>query len=290
STLRLDPRKDNWLYDGIQVYLMKKYIDENHPDKTMMGFTWGILKGHNLFTTPYNSQYSYLYLLMARKNLDQPIGDSKETFIKFNEQIAGKYKAGLGFIYLDDYLGSNIMPDAVKEFYRLNLEKQTNRADFKAILNSKSGADNSWFFNTVVNSCDIIDYKFGTVKKNGDSLQVTLINKTGANAPVSLYGLNKNGVVFKQWYSGIKKDTTFTIAKQGAERLAINYNNEVPEFNRRNNWKRLNRFFPNDRPVKFNFFQDLENPAYNQIFFVPSFIFNFYDGVSPGMRFHNKSL
>lgn len=290
NTLKLDPRKDNWLYDGIQVYLMRKYVEENHPEKTMLGIKWGILKGHNLFTTPYNTQYSYLYLLMARKNLDQPIGDSKETFIKFNEQIAGKYKAGLGFIYLDDYLGNDIIPNTITEFYRLNLNKQTNRSDFKEILDRQSGTDNQWFFNTIVDSRDIIDYKFGAVKAEGDSLRVTLINKTGANAPVSLYGLNKNGIAFKKWYANIKTDTTFIIARQDAERLALNYNNEVPEYNRRNNWRKLDKFFPNDRPVKFNFFQDLENPAYNQIFFVPTFAFNFYDGISPGMRFHNKSL
>ena len=25
--MHLDPRKDNWIYDGIQVYAMMKYID-----------------------------------------------------------------------------------------------------------------------------------------------------------------------------------------------------------------------------------------------------------------------
>jgi regulation of enolase protein 1 (concanavalin A-like superfamily) len=29
TSLKLDPRKDNWIYDGLQVYMMK-YMDENH--------------------------------------------------------------------------------------------------------------------------------------------------------------------------------------------------------------------------------------------------------------------
>jgi len=293
NTLKLDPRKDNWLFDGIQMELMMKYIEQYHPDRKMMGqlSNWGILKGHNIFNISFNGQYSYVYLLTARKNLDQPIGDSKNTFIKFNEQIAGKYRAGLSVRYLDDYLGENIVPQTVSEFYTLNINsKQTDREDFKNILKSKTTKDTDWFFSTVIDTRKLIDFKFSDVDKQQDSLKVTIKNRTGTDVPVSLYGIKKGNVVFKQWLDGIKTDSTFTIARQDADRLALNYNNEIPEYNRRNNWKRLDKFFPNNRPIKFTFFQDIEDPHYNQIFYVPSFTFNIYDGFSPGFRLHNKSL
>ena len=37
TTLQLDPRKDNWIYDGLQVYTMMNYIDEYYPNMKMMG-------------------------------------------------------------------------------------------------------------------------------------------------------------------------------------------------------------------------------------------------------------
>jgi hypothetical protein len=37
NSLRLDNRKDSWIYDGIQVYAMMKYIEENHPNTKMLG-------------------------------------------------------------------------------------------------------------------------------------------------------------------------------------------------------------------------------------------------------------
>lgn len=293
NTLKLDPRKDNWLYDGIQMELMMKYIDVYHPDRKMMGqlSNWGILKGHNIFKISFNGQYSYIYLLTARKNLDQPIGDPKDTFIKFNEQIAGKYRAGLSIRYLDDYLGENIVPATISDFYKLNINSnQTDRQDFEDILKSKTTKETNWFFNTVVNTRKLIDFKFSDVDKQGDSLKVTIKNRTGTDVPVSLYGIKKGNVVFKKWLEEIKTDSTFTIARLDADRLALNYNNEIPEYNRRNNWRRLDKFFPNDKPLKFTFFQDIEDPHYNQIFYVPSFSFNIYDGFSPGFRVHNKSL
>ena len=65
NTLRLDPRKDSWIFDGIQVYMMMKYIDEFHPDAKMMGNVakLKILRGYNLVSLDFNGQYSYFYML-----------------------------------------------------------------------------------------------------------------------------------------------------------------------------------------------------------------------------------
>lgn len=293
NTLKLDPRKDNWIYDAIQMQLIMKYAEENHADKKMMGDlnTWKILSGYNLFNVSLNEQYSYLYLLMARRNQDQAIGSPKSSFIKFNEQIAGKYKAGLSINYLDKYLEKNIVPQAIAEFYKLNLtQQQTGRDDFENILKIKTKKDIDWFFDDLVATRKLIDYKFGDVDKKGDSLKITVKNVTGTKAPISLYGLKNNNVLYKQWLPGFATDTTFTIAKGDAQKLALNYREEVPEFNRRNNFKKLNGFLPNNKPFKFTLFQDLEDSDYNQVFYVPSFIYNLYDGFSPGLRFHNKSL
>lgn len=293
GTLKLDPRKDNWVYDGLQMELITKYLQENYPNEKMMGNlgTWKLLKGHHIFNIGLNQQYNYFYLLMARKNLDQPIGDPQDTFIKFNEQIAGKYKAALAFNYLNDYLGGGIVIHSIKDFYAQNITSTgVNRNDFELALTRNTGKDISWFFNAVIDTRDLIDYKIGNVEKTKDSITVTLKNVTGTAVPVSLYGVKKGTNVFKMYVDGFKKDSTFTITRQDAERLILNRDGIMPEYNPRNNQKPLNNFFPNKRPYKFTFFQDIEDPAYNQVFYVPSFSYNLYDGLSPGIRFHNKSL
>lgn len=294
NTLKLDPRKDAWVYDAMQMELIIAYIEEHYPDRKMMGLlsNIGLVKGHHLFNIHFNDQYHYLYLIMARKNMDQPIGDPRNTFIRFNEQIAGKYKAGLGLKYLNAFVGDSLVPKAVSEFYKLNTtELQTTRADFEKILRLGTDKDIDWFFTTMVDSREIIDFKFRKIEKEKDIMHVTVKNQTGANVPVSIYGLDKDkNVVYKQWFSNITVDSTLTLPGGPIDRLVIDYYDEIPEYNARNNWKPVNKFFPNKRPIKFTFFQDIENPAYNQIFYVPSFTFNIYDGFSPGLRFHNKSI
>ena len=292
NSMTLDERKDNWIYDGIQVYTMMKYIDEYYPNMKMMGSVakLKILKSFNLVNLDFNEQYSYFYMLMARKNLDQPIGESKDNLIKFNEQIASKYRAGLSLNYLDHYLESNIVPQSIQQFYLLNQEKKVTETDFESILKSKAQVDIDWFFKTIIHSRDIVDYKFSEVTKTNDSITFTIKNKTNTTVPIPVYGLNNNQVVFKKWYAGISTDSTFTIARNNANKIVLNYENEVPEFNLRNNWKSLKGFYPNNRPFKFVLMKDLEDPYYNQILYVPTISYTLYDGLSPGFRFHNKTI
>lgn len=290
--LRLDPRKDNWIYDALQVYIMMNYIDEYYPDMKMMGnlSKFKLVKGYNLMQINFNEQYSYYYMLMARKNLDQPIGDPKNTLLKFNEQIAGKYRAGLSLKYLDNYLEKEIVPTSIKTFFDLNKRQQTERSDFEKILKVNSKMSLDWFFDTVINSRDIIDYTFSKVEKSKDSISIVVKNKTGVTVPIPLYGLQKKEVVYKKWLENVQTDTLLTFSSNEFERLVLNYKNEVPEYNLRNNWKSFKGFFNNNRPFKFNFLKDLEDPYHNQILYVPTLEYNLYNGIMPGMRIHNKTF
>ncbi len=292
ASLKIDLRKSGYIFDAIQVYMMMKYIDENYPELKMLGnlSKYKILKGYNLVNANFNEQYKYLYLLMARDNLDQTIGESKESFIKFNEQIAGKYKAGLSFKYLNLVLKDSTVENSFREFLALNKEKQTTSSDFETILSKKANQNIDWFFSNLINSRKIIDYKFGTINKTKDRISITIKNNSNAIVPITITGLKNKEVVFSQWLYNVKNDTTFAISRNIADKLVLNYNNSIPEFNARNNYKSLKGFLSLNRPLQFNFFKDLENPAYNQIFYLPEITYNLYDGIITSLSLHNKSF
>ena len=97
ANLKINFRKDHWILEGIQHYYIKKYIDENYPEVKSFGklSRLGILKRYKIINMNFSEQFIYNYLLMARRNIDQPVGTDKNTQIKFNEKIAGKFKSGL---------------------------------------------------------------------------------------------------------------------------------------------------------------------------------------------------
>ena len=292
NSLRLDPRKDNWIYDGIQVFAMMKFIEEHHASQKMLGklSDMKLFKSYNITNLTFNEQYSYYYMLMARKNLDQPLGDPKNTLIKFNEQIASKYRAGLSLSYLDDYLDKNVVPESVQQFYNLNKKEQTNRSDFESILTKNSPKNIDWFFETIIDSREIIDYKFSNVSRTKATVQFSINNRTGIYAPVPVFGISKNKVVFKEWIEPKTEDSVYKFDRKNADKIVLNYDNEVPEYNLRNNWKSLKSLVFTNRPIKFNFAKDLEDPYYNQILYIPTLTYNLYDGFTPGFRFHNKTI
>ena len=292
NSLQLDSRKDNWIFDAIQVYYMMQYMDEFYPGAKMMGSLakYKLLKGFNLISLDFNEQFSYFYMLMARKNIDQPLNYSKESLIKFNEKIASKYRAGLSFRYLNNYIENDILKTSIKEFIDLAIKNQTNVGEFEKIIKLKSTKNIDWFFTTIINSRDAIDYKFKNVIKTEDKVSFELKNKTESpEVPISIYGLKNKKVVFKEWIAP-KKDSLYTLNRFDADKIVINYNNEVPEYNTRNNWKALNSFSISNKPIKFNFMKDLENAKFNQVLYVPTVEFNYYDGLILGLRFHNRTI
>ena len=292
STINLNPRDDNWIYDGMQVYLMMKYIEEFYPGIKMMGNVskFKPVKGYNLVSLDFNGQYSYFYMLMARKNLDQQLNIPKDKLIKFNEKIASKYRSGLSLKYLNDYSESNLVDKTIPVFYNANLKQQRSADDFESLLKQNSTKKIDWYFDKIINSRETFDYKFDAVTKTKDSISFRLKNKTETNVPISIYGTKNREIVFKKWIDALPKDSLYTISRNEADRIIINYKNEVPEFNLRNNWRSLKGLRLSNRPIKFIFFKDLEDPNYNQIVYLPTIEFNLYDGFYPGMRFHNKTI
>ena len=292
NTINLNPRNDNWIYDGIQVYLMMRYIDEFYPGIKMMGNVskFKPVKGYNLVSLDFNGQYSYFYMLMARKNLDQKLNLPKDRLIKFNEKIASKYRSGLSLKYLNEYSESNLIDTIIPVFYTNNIKKQQSANDFESLLKQNSAKKIDWYFDKIINSRETFDYKFDYVSKTKDSIRFRLKNKTETNVPIPIYGTKNKEIVFKKWIDAIPKDSIYTIERKEADRIIINYKNEVPEFNLRNNWRSLKGLRLSNRPIKFIFFKDLEDPNYNQIVYIPTLEFNLYDGFYPGMRFNNKTI
>ncbi|NAS30580.1 metalloprotease [Flavobacteriaceae bacterium R38] len=292
NTIFIDPRGERWVTDALQNYLMIRYVDEFYPDMKLFGklSNFFIFRSFHLSKFEFNDQYAFLAMLMARRNQDQPLSTPTDSLVRFNEKISNKYKAGIGLIYLDNYLQQNHIENRVKAFYEEQRSKDITSSVFENALKKDSPKEIDWFFDSYVHSNDRIDFKIRKAKKVGDSVLVTIKNKTGTNSPITLYGIKKDSVVSKQWITGIRDEETIKIARNDASKLVLNYDKRIPEYNQRDNWKSLNGFFSSNRKLQFKLLKDAENPYYNQIFYVPSINFNADDLFTPGIRLHNKTF
>ena len=293
NTLLINPRKDQWLLDGIQVYFLMNYVETQYPDMKFLGSMsnfWGIRSFHAA-DLKYNDKYILAYMLMARTNMDQILTMPKDSLLKFNENIGNKYKAGIGFKYLDDFVNSDVVETTIKSFLAENQLKPTSPKAFETYLKTKTDKNVDWFFDDYINTRKKIDFKIKKVTKTEDSITLTIKNKRDNSMPVSLYTLHNDSIISKIWVENISESKTITIPRNDANKLVLNYNTVIPENNLRDNWKSLKGFFFNNKPLQFRLFKDIEDPYYNQVFFMPILEFNnIYDGIDLGIRVYNKTI
>ncbi|WP_275314891.1 aminopeptidase [Tenacibaculum bernardetii] len=293
DALILNQRTDYWLTNGLETFLMMKYIDEYYPNITVLGkyAKYWPIKTYNLSKLKQNDKYSFVYQFSARKFYDQPLNTPSDSLSNFNQKVVSEYKAGLGLLYLQDYIGGDTLTQSLKEFYAKNQLKETNSQHFKSLLQKNTSKDLEWFFNDYLKTSKKIDYKISKIKttKRKDSLKVTIKNKRNISSPVALYGIQKKKIVFKKWITGTDSTKTIKIKKGGFDKLALNYENIYPEYNSLDNFRNVNNTLIN-KPIDFQFFTDVENPYYNQLFYYPDFKYNLYDGVILGVNINNQAV
>jgi hypothetical protein len=109
--------------------------------------------------------------------------------------------------------------------------------------------------------------------------------------PISLFKLSNDSVTDRLWVENIKGTKTISLPKDDTDKLVLDYDNVVPEFNQRDNHKAVKGSFLNNKPLQFRLFKDIEDPDYNQIFFMPLAEFkNIYDGLTLGAKIYNKTI
>ena len=293
NTLIVNPRKDQWLLDAFQIYFMIKYVEEFYPNMKFLGKLaeiWGIRAFHAA-DLHYNEKYNLAFMIMGRTNRDQPLTMQKDSLLKFNSNIANKYKAGIGLNYLDDFITPNTLKEAVKPFLEHYKLQQTSSKAFETHLKQHTNKNIDWFFTDYLNTRKKIDFKIKKVSKTEDSITLTIKNKRNSAMPIALYALSNDSVVSKYWVEHVNENRTITIPRYNTDKLVLNYNNMAPEINLRDNWKSLKGFFFNNKPLQFRLFQDVEDPYYNQVFFMPILEFNnIYDGITLGIKAYNSTL
>ncbi len=290
-TLLINPRYDTWIKDAIHIYLMMSYTEQYYPEMKIIGKLSKVIgiRWFHIANLKFNDQYFLGYKNMARLFLDQPLSLPQDELVKFNKNIANAYKAGVGFKYLEDYLGDdNIVDQSIKDFYTQNVLKFTNSEEFRKILTSQSSKDIAWFFEDFVQTNEKLDFRIKSVKKRKDSLEVTIQNKGDHAMPVSLYGFRKKELVSKTWVTDIAGTKKVKIANEDISKLVLDYDQKIPEINRRNNYRNLKWIF--NKPFQFRLLQDIEDPRYNQLFFIPEFEFNVYDGFTLAAKIYNKTI
>jgi hypothetical protein len=284
SKLTIDLRENHWILTGLQTYIIIKYIEKFHPNQKFLGriSSLGIMKLYNISTVDFNDSFLLYSEFVKRANLQQADVTPKNELTRFNEQIASPYHIGLGFRYLEEYLGETIFKKGIRKFI-----KNPINSSLRASIASNTKEDLSWFFDDYIGKRESFDLSIKKSEIKDNNITIEVINKKGAKFPYTIGQLRNDSLVDLRWINPKNNTTEITLKYLDSDYISINPSLRLPEINRNNNWRYIKR---KNKPVQFNFFKDYESPKRHQIYYNPIMNYNYYDGFSIGSRFHNKGI
>lgn len=289
SSIFTNPREDSWMIEGLNTYLLGLYIETYYPDKKLFGnlSDYWVSRFFDLSDLKFNDRQQLLYLIMARQNLDQEIGISKEKFANLNLLAINRFKTAMGLTYLRDYLGEDDFVKSLKETFSYSSKKFIDTKQAERIFSKNSASKSDWFFNDYIAQRNLIDYKL----KNKEN-EIIITNKTNYSGPLKIYGYKKDSLVFAEWCDGFSGKIKYVPPTLDFDRIVLNDNNSLPEYNFRDNTLKYNKKWYHiiDKPLQVKLMTDVENPNYTQVFVNPYVEWNAYDGLLLGGAFYNKSI
>lgn len=294
----VNKNEDHWLKNGLQYYLLMKYVDEQFPKMKLAGhlpdefklFGAKPLKLFHFSKLEMNDRYKLLYLYMARQNFDQPINTRFDELSNLNQIAISGFKTGLAFYYMDQFLGDTVFADLIQNFSSQNRGKLVSQLDFRNFLMDRSPRDLSWFFDDFIDKKEKINFKLKRIDETDAELLVKVKNKTRFYGPIQLVGMKGEEAIEEKWFIANFRTNFLPFPKGDYDKLVLNPGYLFPEFNDKDNFLRTKGLFRNSKKLQFKLYSDIENPEYSQIFINPKIRWNNYDQFMLGARFHNQSL
>ncbi|HKC69917.1 MAG TPA: M1 family aminopeptidase, partial [Bacteroidia bacterium] len=286
-------RKNAWMDEGINAFNELRYVQTKYPNATLAT----IFGRDSTFTVmhmnKYKHAYSYYweYANLAKQGEDQPCALPANMFTEENYGAIVYSKTAILFNYLMNYMGENDFDIAMQFYFNQCKFKHPRPADLRKTLEYFSEKNLSWFFDDLISTTKKLDYKVTSVKKEADgSYSINVKNVGNVAGPVSLYGLNQKELVGMVWYDGFEGTKTLVFPPSDVTSFRIDYNETMPDINRKNNTIKTRGLLKKREPIKPEFITAIDNPYKTQLFYTPIMGYNLYNGYMLGLAYYNHSL
>lgn len=284
-----------WMDEGLNSFNELRYVRTKYSDRKIKVSIGGINLSKLLDLEHYQQkiQYELGYQLPARKNEDQPIELPAYMYSELNYGGIVYYKSAIVFDYLMAILGEKEMEKAMQHYFDQWHFKHPQPEDLKKSLEEATGKDLTWFFDDMINSTKKVDYKIKSAKHNADgSWSIKVKNKGEVNSPIFIEGLNKNEVIQSNTFDGFtgKKVLSFPATTAAITKFKIDYTENIPEINRKNNTIRTKGLLKKVEPFCLQPIASIDNPEKTQLFLTPVIGWNNYNHWMLGASLYNHTL
>ena len=275
--LGFNERRYPFLDEGINTFSEIRYMQNKYPDENelykMLGMDPGLTKVLGGDHLRYRYLHAFTYLLLGRRNTDQPTNTASAEFNTANYAGISYSKTGLAFLHLMHYLGEDQFNTIMQDFFQKWKFKHPYPSDLEKVFREHTDKKLDWFFNDVLTTKGKIDYKM----KKADGKRLLVKNKGEIDAPLLVAGFRDGEKTFSRWYSGFEGKEWIDLPSSEADKYVIDPDKKMLELYRHNNTIKTKGIFKKTEPLKLQFFGLINNPNFTQIHYFPSVGWNNYD-------------
>ena len=277
--LNLNRRESHWIYTGLEIFIINKYINDYYPKVRFIGKLSGIsfLKNYEISKMNFNDLFLNYSEYVQRLNLHQSDDQSSEYLTRINHDIASPYHSGVGLIYIENLIGEKDFKDLIEKINTIYSREELNN-----LFLSYNDKDLSWFIEDYIGNRQSLDLRLRKINAN----EIKVEEKNNISIPYSI-GYLKNDTLIQN--IDFDEYTKIKIPNFEFDYIIINPKVSLPELKKSNNWM-YNKSNLNLKPLKLKFIGDLENPRFKTLYLRPEVTYNLYDGISPGFNLLNKGL
>ena len=277
--LNLNRRESHWIYTGLEIFIINKYINDYYPKVRFIGKLSGIsfLKNYEISKMNFNDLFLNYSEYVQRLNLHQSDDQSSEYLTRINHDIASPYHSGVGLIYIENLIGEKDFKNLIEKINTIYSREELNN-----LFLSYNKKDLSWFIEDYIGNRQSLDLRLRKINAN----EIKVEEKNNISIPYSI-GYLKNDTLIQN--IDFDEYTKIKIPNFDFDYIIINPKVSLPELKKSNNWM-YNKSNLNLKPLKLKFIGDLENPRFKTLYLRPEVTYNLYDGISPGFNLLNKGL
>lgn len=289
SAIGSDERTYPFMDESISGAYEYRYIEENYPEKKLWEVVFKNLKLARFFRIvdmPVQRMQEIEWLVPARRNLEQPVTLCAIDYSIENYSSIIYNKAPQGFNYLRTYLGDSTFDSIMHDYYRTWMYKHPGPGDLRAVFESRSDKDLSWFFDDFLGTTKRLDYKIASLENQ----KLLIKNKGELNAPLLISGMSGDSICSEKWEEGFEGEKWINAPPGNYSEIRIDPDHKMSELFRLNNNIRTSGVCRKTDPVQLRLLYTIDDPDRRSLIYFPVFYWNRTNGFMAGVAINNGTL
>ena len=281
GVLGFNERQHPWLDEGLTSYYEKRYENEFYGDPVFDFIPAGLKQGQGL------SEALLLYWYLRQGANDIAPQASVGSPDELNYWWGAYLKPAVGFKHIEKWIGQPVFDQMMQSFYAKWSFRHPSPTDVAHHFEQHTGQSFDWFFGDWIGTSQSLDYGIKQVNQEETGISVLLVNKQDIAPPVLVEGQRPGGDLDQVWVNGFSGDFRVLFPHQDYERISINPNYGLPEWNRKNNHWYNRSLWPYRGAFQTQLIPKVYHDQRTTLTTTPAVSWNQYDGYMAGLALHN---